>query len=169
VCHLHVLLALGIEQLDHYRVEGRGACTIHEVAILQAPVPTVKSTPKLKDLRKEKICVQKALNRKIEAIEAIDSFYNSLTIDQVDTIELVKTTSQLESVHAEVDEKLLYLEEELEVLQQKIQAEHQRLDDEVKGNKHRRLGLCASITIVTEKNIDVEVVLVYGAMLYNTM
>ncbi|KAF8802151.1 hypothetical protein BYT27DRAFT_7197229 [Phlegmacium glaucopus] len=147
---------------DSLRVEGRGACTIHEVAISKAPAPTVKSSAKLKDLRKEESRVQKALDRKIKAIKAISSFYNSLTVDQVDAIELVETTKQLESVHGEVDDKLLNLEEKLEVLQQQIKDECQTLDDEVKGKKHGQLGKCASITIVTEKDIDVDMVLIYG-------
>jgi predicted nucleic acid-binding Zn-ribbon protein len=115
-------------------------------------------------LRKEKTRVQKTLDRKINAIEAINSFYNSLTVDHVDAVELVKTTKQLESVHAELDEKLLNLEEELRVLEQQIGDERRTLDNEAKGDNWR-LRQLASITIAAEKDTDVEIVLVYGATL----
>lgn len=145
------------------RVEGRGGpCTIHEVAISQAGPPvveaTTKSTPKLTDLRKQKSRVQRALDRKKKAIKAISSFYNSLTVNHVDAVELVKTTKQLESVHAELDEKLMSLEEELRVLQQEIKDER----GTVKDDTYRQLGRCASITIAAETEADVEIVLVYG-------
>ena len=144
----------------HCRVEGRGACTIHDVAISRALAsPNSKSTPKLESLRKEKGRVQKALDRKIKAIQAISSFYNSLTADQVNAIDLVKTTGQLESVHAELDEKLLNLEDELRVLEEQIKHERETLDGDLKGERLRR---SASIMIATEKDVDVEIVISYG-------
>ena len=124
---------------------------------------TIKSTPKLKDLHKQKNRVQKALNRKLKAIQAIDSFYNSFTVDQLDAIELVETTGQIESVHAELDENLLDLEEELRGLDQLIEDEHRTAKGEVRDNKNGQLRNRASITITAESDIDVEIVLVYGA------
>lgn len=102
------------------------------------------------------------MDRKINAIKAISSFYNSLTVDHVEAVELVKTTKQLESVHAELDEKLLNLEEELRVLEQQIGDERRTLYTEAKGGNWR-LGQLASIMIAAEKDTDVEIVLVYGA------
>ena len=113
-------------------------------------------------MHKEKARTQKALDRKINAIKAISSFYNSLTVDHVEAVELVKTTKQLESVHAELDEKLLNLEEELRVLEQQIGDERRTLYTEAKGGNWR-LGQLASIMIAAEKDTDVEIVLVYGA------
>ena len=124
---------------------------------------TIKSTPKLKDLHKQKNRVQKALNRKLKAIQAIDSFYNSFTVDQLDAIELVETTGQIESVHAELDENLLDLEEELRGLDQLIEDEHRTAKGEVRDNKNGQLRNRASIAITAESDIDVEIVLVYGA------
>ena len=101
------------------------------------------------------------MDRKIKAIEAIDCFYKSLTVDQVEAVDLVKTTGQIESVHAELDEKLLDLEEELEILKQQIRDE-QTLNSDARNNMRRKLGQWASIMIAAEKGVDVEIVLVYG-------
>ena len=102
-------------------------------------MPTTKSTPKLKDLYKEKTRVKKALNRKLKAIEAISSFYNALTVDQVDAFQLVETTGQIESVHTESNEKFLDLEGQLQGLNQQIEVEYRTAKGEVKDNQNEQL------------------------------
>ena len=108
------------------------------------------------------------MDRKIKAINAINSFYNSLTVDHVDPVELVKTTQQLESIHQELDERLLNLEQELKLLEQQIGEERQKTegkgDDDTYSEKLRRR---ASITIVVDEDTDVEIVLIYGMTLFH--
>ena len=107
------------------------------------------------------------MDRKIKAINAINSFYNSLTVDHVDPVELVKTTQQLESIHAEFDERLLNLEQELKILEQQIGEERQKTEGKGDDTYSEKLRRRASIIIVADEDTDVEIVLIYGMTFFH--
>ncbi|CAA7266068.1 unnamed protein product [Cyclocybe aegerita] len=145
---------------ESLRVEGRGPCTIHEVSISEFPVslPTVTS-PKLTDLLNEKTRVEKVLKRCQQAISAIDGYYDSLDAKHFEASRITEFQRGVSGVSEELDNKLLYLEDELEVLTKSIDDERAALG-EVKAEN--RLRQRVSITVHAERDCEVEFVIVYG-------
>ncbi|KAF8148204.1 hypothetical protein B0H34DRAFT_669004 [Crassisporium funariophilum] len=145
---------------ESVRVEGHGPCTIHEVSFSEAPAPTIVSTsPQLEELLLKKAWVERGMYRCKRSMETLEAFQNGLNVKHVGPTELAKTTGTLESVAAELDEKLIEMEEEQEALTQKIKKEREALG-EVKQDD--QLKIRASITVFAEKEGEMELVLIYG-------
>lgn len=143
-----------------YRVDGRGPCTIHEVSISEIPVaPPVTTSDNLEDLAKQKTRLEKALKRCQKAVAAVDSFQNSLDVRHIKADDLANVQRGVEVVSEELDVKQLDLEEKIGAVAREIEEERKALGEVREDNELRQR---VSITVVAEKECDVEIALVYG-------
>ncbi|KAF5315031.1 hypothetical protein D9619_007471 [Psilocybe cf. subviscida] len=145
---------------ESLRVEGRGACIIHEVSISQIPVqvPTIAS-PKLSSLLAQHTSLEKARTRTNKAITAISSYQGSFGANTIEVKDLGAATIAAESVASQLDDKLVEIEDKLAVLGKEI-AEERKTLGETKENKELRQRV--TVMVFAEKECEVELVLVYG-------
>jgi len=124
--------------------------------------PTITS-PKLEELLSQKMRVEKALTRCRKAIASIGKFHESLDVKHVQALRLAEVQQGVAAVAEDLDEKLLRLEEKFEELTKAIEEERKVLG-EVKVDD--KLLKQVSITVFAERDCEVELLLIYGALLH---
>ncbi|KAH9479803.1 Protein F37C4.5 [Psilocybe cubensis] len=145
---------------DSLRVEGRGQCTIYEVSLSDIPSSGPMTTSdRLEDLIKQKIRLEKALMRCHKAIAAVQSFQNSIAVRHVKADELANLQRGIDAAAEEWDLKQLDLEEQITEVTRDIEQEQVALGEVKVDNKLRKR---VYITLVADKECDVEIVLKYA-------
>ena len=142
------------------RVEGRGPATIHDVKLSPIEPDTNQPTsPLLEGLLHKKALTEKALTRTNQSISALEKYIEKVGSASVKSSELGALVQDYESSMAQLDEKVMELEKELKDLNKKINAEREN----VAPKSVFDLGYRVSVAVVSEKEVEVDLVLIYGA------
>lgn len=126
---------------------------------IEMPRDLSSTSAKLTSLTKDKARLEKALTRCKTCISAVQQFQNSLSTRHVTADRLGNVGRGSEAVAAQLDDKLLQLEDKIDEVAIEIQEEKKLLGTLDEDDKLRKR---VSITIVADKSCEVEVVLVYG-------
>lgn len=144
----------------HFRVEGRGAATIHDVTISNIPEPDTSSTsPTLKILQAKKDRTLKALQRCKKSIESVEAYLATLNIQHIETAKLSQVVADYDATAEQLDERTLELEQKLSDIEEEIDAERVKLRGTTVDKK---LNLRATIGVFADSAGEVEIVLIYG-------
>jgi hypothetical protein len=143
-----------------FRVEGRGAATIHDVTISHIPEPDIPSTsPVLKALQAKKQRTFKALQRCKKAIQSIEAYLDTLNVQHIDMAKLGQVVADYDGTAEQLDERLLELEQQLNDIEEEMEAESAKLRGTTANEK---LNLRAAIGVFAESGGEVEIALIYG-------
>ena len=146
--------------VSFYRVEGRGAATIHDVTlstITPPPIPT--SSPLLVELLSKEKRVEKALGRTIKSLLSLETYLSSLKAEHLQVTKLQEVVEQYDSTAGNLDEKVTELEKELKETQEAIKEERKRLAGPT-GNE--KLNLKATIGVFADSEGEIKIALIYG-------
>ncbi|KAF9465723.1 hypothetical protein BDZ94DRAFT_299259 [Collybia nuda] len=150
----------GVLDQDSFRVEGRGAATIHDVTISTISEPAVPSTsPALKALQSKKQRTQKALRRCKKSIGSVEAYLTTLHVQHIDMAKLGQVMTDYNATAEQLDERLLELEQELNDIEEEIVVECAELQGTAIDKK---LNLRAAIGVFAESAGEVEIVLIYA-------
>ncbi|KAF9465730.1 hypothetical protein BDZ94DRAFT_1344601 [Collybia nuda] len=143
------------------RVEGRGAATIHDVAILNMPRSPVQETSAILDglLIKRESC-QMALHRCKKSIKSLEGYLLSLNAQHTNTTQVEKVIETYDLTAGKIDERILELGSNIKDIDKEIALEHDRLAE--LGQTDPRLRMRALISIFAEVEGDIELVLTYA-------
>ncbi|PPQ70045.1 hypothetical protein CVT26_013369 [Gymnopilus dilepis] len=135
-------LPAALEQ-DSFKVEGRGAATIHD--------------PDDSTLQKKR--TEKALARTLKSLASLEGYITSVKAENLDASKLKETVHHYESTAEELDEKVSELELELQKIEDAIIEETK---DSTGPEYNEKLNLKATISIFADVEGEVEIALVYG-------
>lgn len=145
---------------DSFRVEGRGAATIHDVTIstiIPPPIPTTST--ELKALELKRTQTEKALQRSRKAIASLETYLGSVNVEHVAITALGEVVGSYESTCEKLDDQVTELEQQLVDLNKAIEVERKKLSGPTGNNK---LNLKASIGVFADHEGDVEIALIYA-------
>jgi hypothetical protein len=141
-------------------VEGRGAATIHDVALsAMPPLPVVTTSSKLEGLLSKKIQTQDALTRCKKSLAFLEGYLGTLNVQHIDIAELARVISSYDATGKDLDDKVRELEKELNGIDEEIKVERSELAG---PGRIDRLGQRATIGVFANTGGEVEIVLVYG-------
>jgi peptidoglycan hydrolase CwlO-like protein len=142
-------------------VEGRGAATIHDVALsdITTNADASRSTDDLDSLLAKKEWNQKALERSKKSIASLEAYLSSLNVQHVDVTELGKVMDNYDAVGQKLDEKVTKLEKTLKAIEADIKTERDKLREH---SENAKLKKRAAIGVFAELEGEVEIVLIYG-------
>lgn len=143
-----------------FRVEGRGAATIHDVTISnieQPPAPT--TSDKLEELESDLTKTTKALARAQKSLSSLETYLSSLNSQNLDASKLQTIVETYDATAATLDDKITALESEQKRLQEAVEKEKESLAGP-KGNE--KLGLKATIGVFADIEGEVEIAIIYG-------
>lgn len=145
-----------------FRVEGRGAATIHDVTISDIPQPDVLSTsPALKALQAKKQRTSKALQRCLKSIQSVEAYLGTLSVQHIDMAKIGQVVADYDVTAGQLDEQLLELEQQLSDIGEEIDAERAKLQ---RTTVNEKLNLRAAIGVFAESEGEVEIALIYGML-----
>ncbi|TFK31126.1 hypothetical protein BDQ12DRAFT_307927, partial [Crucibulum laeve] len=145
---------------DSFRVEGRGAATIHDVTVSTIPqLEKPASSPKLKELERQRERITKALERAKKALESLQTYLNTLNVQHLDVTGLKKVVDNYDATGEQLDDKVSELEAKIQELNEQINAEKLKLDGPT-GNE--KLNLKAVIGVFADSEGEVEIALIYA-------
>ena len=124
-------------------------------------LPKTGVHPTLKSLTGRKDRVAKALERSEKMHEALEAYLSTLHIEHLGAHELDKVVEGYESTGGKLDEKILALEKEREEVQEEITKEEEKIDG-AKKDKALQLRSKVSLSLFSEKESEVELILIYG-------
>lgn len=143
-----------------FRVEGRGAATIHDVTISVVPRPPAPTTsPALEALLHKKDIAVKALARCKKSLASIESYLTTLNVQHIAMSELRAVMADYDKSAEELDERGLELEHRLEGFDKEIETERGVLTRDTFNDKLNRK---AAIGIFAPSEGEVEIALNYG-------
>lgn len=145
---------------DSFRVEGRGAATIHDVTIstiIPPPIPTTST--ELKGLELNHKQTEKALERSRKAIASLENYLDSVNVEHVAVTALGEVVETYESTCEKLDDKVTELEKQLDDLYKSIEDERKKLSGPTGNHK---LNLKASIGVFADHEGEVEIALIYA-------
>lgn len=146
------------------RVEGRGIATIHDVTISRmGRVKRNENTSLLLTrLNRDKTRIENALARCKKALESVEGYIGSLKIESLDVSQLGNVTDTYNTTAEKLDDKIIELEEKLEVITAEIDAEEARDTEKITTDE---LRLKASIGVFAEAEGQIQISLIYGEFL----
>jgi peptidoglycan hydrolase CwlO-like protein len=146
------------------RVEGRGSATIHDVTVSKITPPTVSTTSAtLFALLARQKRVEKALARTLKSISSLETYLSSVSSEHLEVSKLKEVVQSYDSTAQELDEKVIKLEEEIEVIKEAILEEKNKLAG---PSENEKLNLQAMIGVFVESEGEIKFALVYGARYY---
>jgi hypothetical protein len=142
-------------------VEGRGAATIHDVALSAMPSPPVVTTSAtIDELLLKKQRTEKALERCKKSLASLEAYLSTLNVQHIDVTELGKVMENYDATGAVLDEKVLGLEKTLKGIEEQLEVERKNLAEPSRLND--RLKQRATISVFAQVEGEVEMVLIYG-------
>jgi chromosome segregation ATPase len=155
-----VLLRENLRLTGWYRVEGRGAATIHDVTLSMVNKDVPKSSPRLEELLDTRESTANALTRCEEALSSLKQYLGSLTVQNLAVSQLESVLEQYESTGARLDAKRTEIKRELQRIDAGIAAERAQIAVPPEQNKLRNK---AAIGVFAQTAGNVEIALLYGA------
>lgn len=116
--------------------------------------------PKLEQLDLKREAVQKAKTRATKSRDALDGYLATMSVEHVEPAALKDVVTHYEATGAEIDKKILVLNEELAQLDANIKSEEEALRKPSEDNDALRNR--ASVGVVAEEASEVQLVLIYG-------
>ncbi|KDR71591.1 hypothetical protein GALMADRAFT_253935 [Galerina marginata CBS 339.88] len=114
------------------RVDGRGPAMIHGVTVFKVEKQQPdKSSSLLEELKGKKAQANNALGRCKNALAAVGSYIDRLSIEHLDISKLGEAMDIYDTTEEKWDNKILEVEKSLEVIDTQIQEERQRLEEQV--------------------------------------
>ena len=141
-------------------MEGRGAATIHDVALSSMPAsPVVTTSVAIEELLSKKQRTEKALERCKKSILSLEGFLSTLNVQHIDVTALGKVMENYDTTGAALDEKVIGLEKTLKSIDEQLEAERKNLNG---PSRDQKLGQRATIGVFAEAEGEVEMALIYG-------
>lgn len=144
-----------------FRVEGRGAATIHDVTlstVVPEPAPTTSET--LESLNLELTRTTKALARAGKALFSLETYLGSLDSQHLDVTKLTSIVQSYDSAAEKLDSKIT----ELEGVKKRISKDIEEEKRSLAGPKaNEKLRLKSTIGVFAEVEGEVEIALIYAA------
>ncbi|KAF9465728.1 hypothetical protein BDZ94DRAFT_1320028 [Collybia nuda] len=145
---------------ESLRVEGRGAATIHDVALSDIPEPVVASmSPDLEDLLSKQEWNQKALERAKKSLASLEAYLSTLNVQHINVTELGQVMDSYDIAGEKLDKKVTELEKTLKGIEADIKVERKKLTG---PTRDARLRKRATIGVFANSEGEVEIVLIYG-------
>lgn len=141
-------------------MEGRGAATIHDVALSDIPVVVPSTSTTLEDLLSEKQLTQKSLDRTKKAISSLENYLLSLKVEHIGIVNIAAVMDGYEESGQKLDAKCIDLGKKLSKIDERIKEERSKFSGPAENSK---LMLRATISVFADTAGRVEIVLVYGA------
>ncbi|KAF6747896.1 hypothetical protein DFP72DRAFT_1167026 [Ephemerocybe angulata] len=152
-------LPFAIDQ-QSFRVEGRGAATIHDVTISTVVPPEAPTTSeKLEALQAEQTKTLKALARAEKALSSLETYLNSLNSQHLDVSKLPSIVDSYDAAAEKLDTKVTELENTKIRIEKEIEEETKSLAGP-KGNE--KLNLKSTIGVFADLEGEVEIALIYA-------
>ncbi|PPQ75228.1 hypothetical protein CVT24_007655 [Panaeolus cyanescens] len=147
---------------DSFRVEGRGAATIHDVTLSYVPRPPVQTTSAtLEELLRSKKRIEKALDRASRSIASLETYLSSVNAQHLDVTKLADVVKNYEETASELDDKVTKLETEKQDVEKKIRTETEKLRSET-GEYNEKLNMKASIGIFADFEGEIKIAFIYA-------
>lgn len=141
-------------------MEGRGAATIHDVAISTiTPPPKQTTSPVLDALLAKEKKTKKALARALKSLSSLETYISSVKVQDIEVTKLREVVQQYDTTAEEVDDKVTELEAELKITSESIEEERKRLAGPT-GNE--KLNLKATIGVFADFEGEIKIALIYG-------
>ncbi|CAA7266059.1 unnamed protein product [Cyclocybe aegerita] len=145
---------------ESFRVEGRGAATIHDVTVATiAPPPIPTTSPTLKSLLSKKKQDEKALARVQKSLNSLETYLTSVKAEHLDVSKLQEVVRQYDTTAGQLDEKVTELEKQLKETDEAIAEERKKLAGPT-GNE--KLNLKATIGVFADIEGEVKIALIYA-------
>ncbi|KAF5315032.1 hypothetical protein D9619_007476 [Psilocybe cf. subviscida] len=145
---------------DSFKVEGRGAATIHDVTLASIPRPVVPSTSsELESLSSKKKRAEKALARAKKSLDSLSAYLTSFNVDHLDVSKLQGAVDAYDASAAQLDEKVTELEKEIKEIDEAMNEERKSLAGPSENSK---LNLKASIGIFADSEGEIKIALIYA-------
>ncbi|CAA7265466.1 unnamed protein product [Cyclocybe aegerita] len=145
---------------ESFRVEGRGAATIHDVTISSiAPPPVPTTSPALDSLLAKKKQDEKALARVQKSLNSLETYLKSVKAQHLDVSKLQEVVREYDTTAGELDDKVTELEKQLEEADEAIAEERKRLAGPT-GNE--KLNLKATIGVFADFEGEIKIALIYA-------
>ncbi|CAA7265472.1 unnamed protein product [Cyclocybe aegerita] len=145
---------------ESFRVEGRGAATIHDVTISSITSPPVPTTsPALDSLLAKKKQDEKALARVQKSLNSLETYLKSVKAQHLDVSKLQEVVREYDTTAGELDDKVTELEKQLEEADEAITEERKRLAGPT-GNE--KLNLKATIGVFADFEGEIKIALIYA-------
>jgi len=148
--------------LDHQslRVEGRGAATIHDVALSSMPSPpVVKTSAIIEELLLKKQRSEKALERCKKSLSSLEGFLSTLNVQHIDVTALGKVMENYDATGSALDDKVIELEKTLKGIDEQLEIERKNLNG---PSPNAKLGHRATIGVFAQLESEVEMSLIYA-------
>lgn len=141
-------------------MEGKGLATIHDVIITMATNPQSNSSKSLAliNLLRKRTRTEKALERCLEAQSSLKAYLRTLNTQYINAQELSKIIEEYEKVSEQLDDKVLDIQEQLELVIEEIKQET-KLQEPNSGDK---LRTCVGIDLFATSGGQIEIILIYG-------
>ena len=143
-----------------FRVEGRGAATIHDVTLSNIPqAERVASSARLEDLVTEKDLAEKGLVRCRKALASLEAYVSSINAQHTDMSDLDLVIEHYDKAAEKLDKKIAGLKKTIKKIGEDIEKEQKELEGPPKDAK---LCLRAAIGVFAAAEGQVEIALIYG-------
>ncbi|KAF9532401.1 hypothetical protein CPB83DRAFT_847799 [Crepidotus variabilis] len=145
---------------DSFRVEGRGAATIHDVTISTITPPEKPTTStNLTGLFVKQKQAEKALARVQKSLSSLETYLGSLNAEHIGVAKLREVVQSYDATAGELDERVTQLEKQLEEIKEAITKEKELLGG---PTQNERLNLKASIGVFADFEGEVKIALIYA-------
>ena len=146
-------------------MEGRGAATIHDVALSTISSPPIATTsPAIDDLLHKRQRTEKGLERCKKSLASLEGYLSTLNVQNVNANTLVDVMENYNETGARLDEKVLILEKQLKDFDEQLSVERKSLTDTPHSDMLRQR---ATISVFAEIEGEVEIALIYGMWSYD--
>ncbi|KAF8959143.1 hypothetical protein BDZ97DRAFT_1839119 [Flammula alnicola] len=145
---------------ESFKVEGRGAATIHDVTISTITPPPVPTTsPALVALVSQKKRAEKALARTLKSLSSMETYLASVKSEHLEVSKLKEVVQSYDANAEELDDKVTELEKEIKQMDEAIVDEKKKLAGP-SGNE--KLNLKATIGVFAESEGEIKIALIYA-------
>ncbi|KAG6905507.1 hypothetical protein DXG01_002291 [Tephrocybe rancida] len=140
-----------------FRVEGRGAATIHGVSSYTHRPSIATTTAAISALESKRERTSKALERCKMSIFSLEAYLNTMHVKIVDVMQVRNVVKEYDATAEELDNRVLELEAQLHEIIAELGKEHvKRRGPDSKLNKRVVIGVFADV------EGEVEIVLIYA-------
>ncbi|KAG6914591.1 hypothetical protein DXG01_016425, partial [Tephrocybe rancida] len=146
---------------DSVKVTGKGAAIIHDIVLSVDPPSnrTGPTTPQLKELLRKRTRVKKAIARCEESLLAYKAYLGTLDVKHTDVESVTKYTEAYEVAAAQLDNKILDLEDQLGLVEGEISDEELKAESDPSSDMLRTR---VKIDLIAASDSQIEILLSYA-------
>ncbi|KAG6887828.1 hypothetical protein C0992_010561 [Termitomyces sp. T32_za158] len=147
-----------------FKVEGRGAATIHDVTVSNIDDPQSSATSStIQELTSKQAKTTKALERCKTAISSLESYLATMDVKTIDVGSVRQVVKEYDTTAEELDNRVLELEAQLEDIGEELDKERASLNGPKPNDKLRKRVV---VGVFADVEREVEIVLIYGGSSY---